>query len=105
MQAWYAQKICTLFSSGLLCPPRGFMNRPSLVWGGAKLYPLVLREADKGGKRATKWTASVRESVFTSIGEDQPPPPGKKARVEVNISCHNNTHTVCTGTVTVTSKC
>jgi len=41
------------FSSGLLCPPCGFMSRPSLVWGGPKnIYPLMLGEAEKGRKQA-----------------------------------------------------
>lgn len=70
MQDRSAQEACTLFSSGLLGPPCGFMSRPSLVWGGAELQPLVLGEADKGvkksqqnGRRVSRWVVSYL-SVF-----------------------------------------
>lgn len=49
--------------------------------------------------------SSIIHQAFTSIGEDRSQPPGKKARVGVDISCHINTHTVYAVPATITQKC
>jgi len=50
--SWFSsQEVCTPLSSGLLRPPCGFMNRPSLIWVENKLYPPMLREAEEGDEQ------------------------------------------------------
>lgn len=62
MPSWFTQKVCTLFSSGVFCPPCGFMNRPSLVWAGPKVHPLG--EADQNDKKVSKGRVLLRKLLI-----------------------------------------